>query len=64
MPAKSTAQQALFAIAEHDPSKLQGKNKKLAKLPKKVLHEFAATPTKHLPNRVGARPLSSLRGGG
>ena len=49
MPAVSTAQQALFAIAEHYPEKLKAKNRKLAKLPKATLHEFAATKTKNLP---------------
>ena len=43
MPAKSRAQQKLFAIAEHDPSALYAKNKALASLPHATLHEFAAT---------------------
>lgn len=53
MPAESKAQQALFAIAEHHPEKLNSPAKqRLAKLPRKTLHEFAATPTKGLPKRV------------
>ena len=55
MPAKSKAQQRLFAIAEHQPSKLYKKNKRLRKLKKKVLHEFAATETNKLPKRVKAK---------
>lgn len=42
MPAKSEAQRRLMAIAEHHPEKLYAKNKALAKLPKKTLHEFAS----------------------
>lgn len=43
MPAKSDSQRRLFAIAEHDPSKLRPENRDLAKLPHKTLHEFAST---------------------
>jgi hypothetical protein len=43
MPAATEKQRILFAIAEHHPGKLYNKNKKLAKLPKGTLHEFAAT---------------------
>jgi hypothetical protein len=57
MPAKSQAQQKLFAIAEHNPSILRGKNKKLAKLPKKTLHEFAATKRKGLPKHKASKIL-------
>jgi hypothetical protein len=52
MPAVSKAQQKLFAIAEHEPSKLYKKNKKLASLGKTTLHEFAATKDKSLPMHV------------
>ncbi len=52
MPAQSKAQQALFAVAEHDPSALHARNRALASLPKKTLQEFAATSTKGLPKRV------------
>ncbi len=47
MPAVSEAQRRLFAIAEHDPSKLHKKNKALGKLSHKVLHEFASTSGLH-----------------
>ena len=43
MPAKSEAQRRLFAIVEHNPSILKGKNKRLAKLPHQTLHEFAVS---------------------
>lgn len=43
MPAKSEKQRKLFAIAEHHPEKLYQRNKGLAKLSKKTLHDFAST---------------------
>jgi len=52
MPAKSRSQQRLFAVAEHHPSALSAKNAKLADLPRKTLHEFAATKTTGLPRHV------------
>jgi hypothetical protein len=42
MPAKTEKQRRLFAMAEHHPGKLYAKNKALASLPKKTLHEFAS----------------------
>lgn len=60
MPATSKAQQQLFAIAEHEPGKLHAKNKSLAKLPHQTLHDFAATPSKGLPEhkkKTGFRRL-------
>ena len=50
MPAKSKAQQEFMAIAEHDPSKLRGKAPKMSH---QQLHDFAATPTKGLPQKIG-----------
>lgn len=41
MPAKSEKQRRLFAIAEHHPSKLYKRNRKILKVPKSVMHEFA-----------------------
>jgi hypothetical protein len=55
MPAVSKAQQAAMAIAEHDPGKLQGKNKGLLKMSHSQLHDFASTPTKKLPRHVGRK---------
>jgi hypothetical protein len=43
MPAVSEKQRRLFSIAEHDPGSLYAKNKNLASLPHKTLHDFAAT---------------------
>lgn len=55
MPAKSAAQQALFAIAEKHPEKLHAENKSLASLSHQTLHDFAATPSKNLPQHVGRK---------
>ena len=49
MPAKSKAQRRLMAIAEHHPEELFARNKSVAKMSKKQLHEFATTPEKKLP---------------
>ena len=46
MPATSRAQQQFFAIAEHEPGKLRGK---MPNMSHQKLHDFAATPTKGLP---------------
>lgn len=52
MPAKSVAQQQLFAIAENKPQILQKKNKKiLGSMSKDQMHDFAATKTKGLPQK-------------
>lgn len=51
MPAKSKAQQAMMAIAEHTPSKLYKKSRGVLKMSKKQLREFAQTPTKSLPRK-------------
>ena len=40
----SAKQRSLFAIAEHHPEKLYPKNRRLAKLPHKTLHDFASGP--------------------
>lgn len=55
MPAVSKKQQQAMAIAEHEPSKLSGKNKGLLKMSKGQLHDFASTPRKGLPNKVSAK---------
>jgi hypothetical protein len=52
MPAKSKAQQKLFAIAEHNPSALHQENKSLGKLSHKTLHDFATTSRKGLPEHM------------
>lgn len=55
MPAKSQAQQEAMAIAEHDPGKLNPENRGLLKMSKSDLHDFAATPRKGLPKKVGKK---------
>jgi hypothetical protein len=60
MPATSKAQQQAMAIAEHEPSKLYGRNRGLLKMTKSQLHDFAATKRKGLPARAKGKevPLS------
>jgi hypothetical protein len=55
MPAKSVAQRKLMAIAEHAPDKLYARNRGVAKMGKKSLHDFAATSEKSLPKRLGSK---------
>ncbi len=55
MPAASIAQRRMFAIAEHHPGELYARNRGLAKLGKKTLHEFAATSERGLPERRKAK---------
>jgi hypothetical protein len=62
MPAKSKAQQRLFAIAEHNPSALYAKNAKLADLPQSTKHEFAATKVKGKPEHVKASKTTNRYG--
>jgi hypothetical protein len=52
MPAVSRAQRIVMAIAEHNPSKLNKKNRGLLKMSHSQLHDFAATSTKGLPEHV------------
>jgi hypothetical protein len=52
MPAVSKKQRKVTAIAEHHPEALFKRNKGLAKMSKKALHEFAETKEKKLPTKV------------
>jgi len=52
MPAKSKKQREAMAIAEHHPEKLYARNKGMAKMSQKQLHDFAKTKEKGLPVRV------------
>lgn len=61
MPAKSVAQRKAMAIAEHQPEKLKGKNKGLAKMSKKQLHEFASTKEKGLPVHAKGKKKKAKR---
>jgi len=49
VPATSKAQQQFMAIAEHEPSKLRGKKPNMTH---QQLHDFAATPSKNLPEHA------------
>ena len=51
MPSVSKAQRTVMAIAEHDPSKLYKRNRGLLGMSHEQLHDFAATPTKALPEK-------------
>lgn len=51
MPSTSKAEQAVMAIAEHHPEKLYKRNRGVLKMTHQQLHDFAATPTSHLPVR-------------
>jgi hypothetical protein len=51
MPSESKAQQAATAIAEHDPSKLYKRNRKLLQMTHRQLHDFASTSTRDLPDK-------------
>lgn len=61
MPAVSRAQQIAMAIAEHDPDKLNDRNKGLLSMSKSQLHDFASTPSKGLPQHV-KHPMKSRYG--
>lgn len=52
MPAESKAQRIAMAIAEHHPEDLYERNKGLANMTHKQLHDFAHTPETHLPYKV------------
>ena len=54
MPAPSKAMRKAAAIAEHAPSKLYERNKSLASMSQKSLHDYASTPEKHLPYKSHA----------
>lgn len=43
MPAVSTKQRELMAMAEHEPGKVSAKNRGVLKMSHKQLHDFAAT---------------------
>ena len=55
MPAKSVAQRQAMAIAEHNPSKLNKKNKGMLDMTHDQLHDFADTSESGLPQHVGKK---------
>jgi hypothetical protein len=52
MPAVSKKQRIAMAIAEHNPDKLYKRNKGMADMSKKQLHDFASTDEKGLPDKM------------
>lgn len=60
MPAQSTAQRRLFAIAEHSPDKLNDK-KVLGSMSKNQMHDYASTPEKGLPKHVSKEKADKLK---
>jgi hypothetical protein len=71
MPATSTAQRRLMAIAEHHPSALAGRNRGVLRMTHGQLHDFAATKERGLPHYAPpkkkgrlASHLQRLRGAG
>lgn len=50
MPAVSTAQRRLMALAEHNPSAVYGRNRGVLKMSHGQLHDFAATKEKGKPH--------------
>lgn len=56
MPAVSTKQRQLMAIAEHHPSQVYAKNRGVLKMSHQQLHDFAAT------KRLAKKRASGLAG--
>ena len=52
MPAKSTAQRKLMAIADHHPEAVYKKNRGVLGMSHMQLHDFASTSERHLPTKV------------
>ena len=50
MPATSTAQRRLMAIAEHHPDQLYAANRGVLKMSHQQLHDFAAVKEKGMPH--------------
>jgi hypothetical protein len=60
MPAVSQAQEIAMAIAEHEPQKLDKRNRGLLKMTHEQLHDFAATPRKGLPKKARKQSVGEL----
>jgi hypothetical protein len=52
MPAKSKNQAIAMAIAEHQPEKLNKRNKNMLSMSTQQLHDFASTKRKGLPTKA------------
>lgn len=63
-PALSKAQRIAMAIAENEPKKLYKRNKRLLKMSKGQLHDFASTPESALPQRVKKKKVAHAQKGG
>jgi len=57
LPSTSKAQQAVMAIAEHNPKKLFARNRGVLSMSHQQLHDFASTPTKALPEKKKPKKL-------
>lgn len=55
MPSVSRAQRIAISIAEHHPEELYARNKGLLGMTHGQMHDFASTPEKNLPYKVGKR---------
>ena len=62
MPAQSSKQRQLMAIAEHHPSQVSAKNKGVLKMSKSQLHDYASTREKNLPSTVKKAASKILEG--
>jgi len=63
VPAVSQKQAIAMRIAEHEPEKLYERNKGMADMSHKQLHEFASTPNKGLPTYAHAHKARQAHGG-
>lgn len=61
MPAVSRKQRVAMAIAEHEPGKLNKRNRGLLSMSHSQLHDFASTPEKGLPERAPGALRKAMR---
>lgn len=52
-----------MAIAENSPEKLYKRNRGLLEMSKRQLHDFASTPEKGLPEKIGSKARNKLKKG-
>lgn len=62
MPAVSKAQGRFFRWAEHNPGQAKAEGKATG-MSKEQMHDFAVTPEKGLPNKVGALTKTARKRG-
>ncbi len=63
MPAVSQKQATAMRIAESNPSKLHKENRGMLRMAHDKLHDFASTPSKGLPVKVGRLRKAAEREG-